>query len=158
MYKACMLDKDNKPTELYDSVKNVNAELQTFASAFLAYDWVRTFGITDFSDGQGSTAIGLLSEDVDFSDRRYLSSVETTGDCLIGCFEREEDEGYLLVNFRDSRMKEFEVSLTLKGEADYLAVYGGEGATKDPEIVKANKQVCKITLKSGEGKFVVPLK
>lgn len=65
----------------------------------------------------------------------------------------------MLINYgMPSETEEIEVSLALKGKAQYLAVYGGEGAMETPEIIKANKGVCKITLKGEEGKFVVPLK
>ena len=52
-----------------------------------------------------------------------------------------------------SETEEIEVSLALKGKAQYLAVYGREGAMETPEIIKANKGVCKITLKGEEGEI-----
>lgn len=160
MYEKCILDVNNKPTSLYDAVKNVNAEIQSFASAYLAYDWVKTVGLTDNSKNNGNLAINMLWEEVDFSDRKTVSDVTADGDCIVGCFERAEDEGYMLVNYSfPSENKERTVTLTLKKQYKYVAIYGGEGVTSGlSQIVKADRKGrCKITLKAGEGKFVVPL-
>ena len=160
MYEKCILDVNNKPTSLYDAVKNVNAEIQSFASVYLAYDWVKTVGLTDNSKNNGNIAITMLWEKVDFSDRKTLSDVKADGDCIIGCFERAEDEGYMLVNYSlPADNKQTKLTLSLKKRYSFVAVYGGEGVTSGlPQIVKTDKKGnCEISLNAGEGKFVVPL-
>lgn len=159
MYEKCMLDVNDQPTSLYTAVKNVNVELQGFAPAFLAYDWVKTVGLTDNAQNNGNLAINMLWEEVDFTDRKTLSSVTANGDCIVGCFEREEDEAYMLVNYSlPADEKEIEATLTLNKKWGYVAIYGGENSTGAPQIMRADgKGKCKIPLKAGEGKFVVPL-
>lgn len=159
MYEKCMLDVNDQPTSLYDAVKNVNAELQSFAPAFLAYDWVKTVGLTDNAHNNGNLAINMLWEEVDFSDRKTVFSVTANGDCLVGCFERAEDEGYMLVNYsQPSDEKEVAITLKLKKRRGYIAVYGGENCDEKPQIVQADgKGKCSVSLKPGEGKFIVPL-
>ncbi|MCI6734863.1 MAG: hypothetical protein MR437_07310, partial [Clostridiales bacterium] len=155
MYEACMLGKDNKPTEIYYYVKNVNVEIQSFASAFLAFDWVKTVGITENGTG-GNPAILKLKDEVDFSDRKYLNRVDSSGDLLVGCFENGGSEGYMVVNYGEpSTTRINEVSLSFKG-ADYVVVYGGESKT-DAEIVKLNGGKMNFALNGGEGKFIVPI-
>ena len=159
LYEYCILNPDGTPSPLYDCVKNVNAEISAFSSAILAYKWVKCMGYTDFSDGNGSVALGMLRENVDFSDRKYVEGLQSDGDCLIGVFERPEDEGYMLINYGNPEETEaYDYFVTLKNGATHLAVYGGEGYKGIPEIVKADKNgKCKLNVKAGEWKFIVPL-
>lgn len=158
LYEYCMLDQNGRPSVLYDYVKKINREIQSFAPAFLSYTRKKTFGISDFVNGYGNPAIRMMIEQADFSDRRYLSAVETAGDCLVGCFEGEAGEAYLLVNYGDPESTdEISLSLRLKGGAAAIGVYGGEDFSVDPVIIEGQKGVCKLTLKAGEGKFIVPL-
>lgn len=160
MYENCMLDVNDCPTALYTAVRSVNGEIQSFASALLAYDWVKTVGLTDVSDNGGNTAINMLWEDVDFSDRKTVANVTADGDCIVGCFERTEDEGYMLVNYSlPAENKTTTATLSLRKKYGYVAVYGGAGSEDGaPQIVKADRNgECEIRLKAGEGKFVVPL-
>ena len=67
----------------------------------------------------------------EFADRKYLAAIETTDDILVGSFEKETSEGYMLVNFGNPEAetaKDIEITLELKGGAKYLAVYGGKGS------------------------------
>lgn len=159
MYDKCILDENNQPTSLYGAVKNVNAEIQSFSSAFLAYDWVKTIGLTDNTNNNGTLAINMLWEKVDFSDRKSISRVKADGDCLVGCFEREEDEGYMLVNYSlPADGKNVKAKIKLKKSKGYVAVYGGEDFDGTPQILQANRKgECSLDLKAGEGKFIVPL-
>ena len=158
-YEKCMLDVNDQPTSLYAAVKNVNTEIQSIAPAVLAYDWVKTVGLTDNTQNQGTLAINMLWEEVDFSDRKTVSNVKANGDCIVGCFEREEDEGYMLVNYSlPAAEKEVKVTLILAEKKGCVAVYGGENGTGEAKIIRADRKGnVSITLKPGEGKFIVPL-
>ncbi len=161
MYTACILDKENNPTHLYDYIKEINAEIQAFAPAMRAYSFkkcmpvcVSTYGAENFKP-----ELYAMNTVTDFSDRKYLSNVQTAGNCLVGCFERAEDEGYMLVNYGyPDETAPLEVTLTLKNGATHVAVYGGDGYIGKPTVVAAKKGKLSLTLNGGEGKFIVPLK
>ena len=159
MYEYCMLNPDKTPSVLYSYVKEINEEISSFSSAFLAYSWVECMGYTDTSDGNGSVALAMLRTNADFSDRRYVASLASDGDCLIGVFERESDEAYMLVNYGDPEVtSEYVYCIELKNGALGVAVYGGDGNIGSPEIIRADDNgKCDIKIKAGEGKFVVPL-
>ncbi len=159
MYEYCILKPDGTPSPLYEYVKNVNGEITSFAPAILAYDWVKCMGIASESDPNGSAAMTKLGSGADFSDRKFVDGVSTEGNCLIGVFDRTEDEGYMIINYGNPEQTEtYDYSVKLKGEAKYLAVYGGAGYDGTPQIMKANSDgVCTLTIKPGEGKFIVPL-
>lgn len=162
MYEYCILNPDGTPSLLYEYVKNVNSEISAFSSAILAYDWVKCMGITDGSiASENSKGINRLNIKADFSDRKYVNNIKTYGNCLIGVFERAEydDEGYMIINYGNPEDNEtYDYSVELKGGAKYIAVYGGEGYSGEPKIMKANQDgICKLTINPGEGKFIVPL-
>jgi len=141
----------------YYYAKEVNAEIQSFASAFLSYDWVKTVGFTDEKDGE--FAVELLKEKRDFSDRKNVKNVSANGDAIVGCFENEDGEGYMLVNYSlPSQKKVVEISVTLKKKRGFVAVYGGENYSGEPQIIQAENGVVNIKLKAGEGKFITPIK
>lgn len=156
MYNACMLDIENKPTALYEYVKKINAEIQSFAPAFFAYKYVKTFGITNPGAG-GSIPIKMLEEKADFSDRKYIDDIsDSDGHLLVGCFESERGEAYMLVNYSDpARSFCNEITVKLKGGAKYIAVYGGKDS--EARIMKPNSEGITFTLNGGEGKYIVPL-
>lgn len=42
--------------------------------------------------------------------------------------------------------------------AGYMGLYGGEGFDGVPQIMNADSdKICKLTIKPGEGKYIVPL-
>lgn len=156
MYNACMLDIESKPTTLYEYVKKINTEIQSFAPAFFAYKYVKTFGITNSGAG-GSIPIKMLEEKADFSDRKYIEDIsDSDGHLLVGCFESERGEAYVLVNYGDpARSFRNEVTIKLKGGAKYIAVYGGEDS--EAKIMKPDSGGITLILNGGEGKYIVPL-
>ena len=160
MYTACILDKDNNPSHLYNYVKEINAEIQAFAPAFKAYSFtkcmsvcVETYGADNFKP-----ELYAMNTLLDFSDRRYVENMETEGNCLVGCFDREEDEAYMLANYGyPDETQAIELTITLKGGATHLAVYGGDGYDGTPEVIAAKDGKVTLNIAPGDGKFVVPL-
>lgn len=156
LYDKCLLNQDGSPSELYEYAQKINGEVGSMSSAFLAYRWDRTEGFTDYSDGNGCTAIGLLAGTGGFGDRKYVSAVESGGDLLVGCFSDEDGgEGYMLVNFSLQEKERREVTVSLKN-ASYIAVYGGI-SKENGALVKCKEGQCTVALEPGEGKFIVPL-
>ena len=160
MYSACLLDQNNQPTHLYGFVREINAEIQAFAPAFKAYSFTRCMPVCvqTYGDENFKPELYAMNTLPDFSDRRYVSDVATEGNCLVGCFDREEDEAYMLVNYGyPDETDPIEVTVTLKGGATHLAVYGGEDFTGTPEILAGRGGRVTLTVDPGEGKFIVPL-
>ena len=163
MYTACLLDANNQPTHLYQYVKEINAEIQAFASAFKAYKFVRCMAsyFDDYYSERFSSSLYDLDSysALDFSDRKFVRNIDAEYNCLIGCFEREEDEAYMVVGYDYWSADETQtVTVTLKNGATHLAVYGGDGFMGEPTVIKAKNGKCKLNIKGGEGKFIVPLK
>lgn len=157
LYDYCLLQKDGTPSVLYDYVTNINNEIQSFSSAFLAYHWKKTVGISGDGSGYGDPAIRIMNEKKDFSDCRYLASVETDGNCIIGCFENSDGEAYMAVNYGDPETTEAIDILFSYDDCRGVCVYGGTDYSQGPTIVALKNGKCTISLKPGEGKWIVPL-
>ena len=98
-----------------------------------------------------------MNTPLDFSDRRYIANIETEGNCLVGCFDRAEDEAYMLANYGyPDETQAIELTITLKGGATHLAVYGGDGYSGTPEVIAAQDGKVTLNIAPGDGKFVVP--
>lgn len=162
-YNHCMLEKDNKtPNQLYYDVKTVNAEIQKFASAVLAYDWQQSIGISG-SEDQTFRVCPIEYEGLDLTpitikDARHYVSAKGTQDLVVSRFDsKEHGEAYMLVNFGENNGKTNTVSASFK-DCGAVAIYGGEDYSGTPEIITLDeKGNFTLDLAYGEGAFVVPL-
>lgn len=151
MYEYCMLHPDGTPSPLYYAVQSELARISAFSNVYLAYDWVKTVPVAKEGE-RGSQALRLLGN-IDFTDTA-IKKVKTSEDVIVGCFDAEKDEAFMLVNYgnpngKKNAMVEMEIS---KGE--YVAVYGLDS---QPQIVKLEKGKLSVTLSAGHGCFVVLL-
>ena len=151
MSEYCMLHPDGTPSPLYYAVQSELARISAFSNVYLAYDWVKTVPVAKEGE-RGSQALRLLGN-IDFTDTA-IKKVKTTEDVVVGCFDAEKDEAFMLVNYgnpngKKNAMVEMEIS---KGE--YVAVYGLDS---QPQIVKLEKGKLSVTLSAGHGCFVVLL-
>lgn len=165
MYNSCMLDRDQKPSEIYYHVKTVNQEVQKFASAVLAYKWDKTIGISGTEDTTYracSLEYDENFEPVSMGETKHYVSAKATQDLVVSRFTSEEyGEAYMLVNFSKSSGKDGGkniVDATFK-DCGAIALYGGAGFDGKPEIITLDENgKCTLDLAYGEGKFIVPLK
>lgn len=160
-YNYCMLERDDKtPTELYYYIKEINAEIQKFASVILAYDWQEVIGVWgETSDTYRLSAVAGWDEEnpAKFENAKHYVDSKGTRDLLITRFEAEEyGEGYMFVNFAD-RENANTVDAIFK-DCKAVAIYGGEGYDGTPEIVELDEEgKLPLELKYGEGVFITPI-
>ena len=162
-YDYCMLQKDNKtPSELYYHVKNINTEIQNFASAVLAYDWKQSIGVSGTEDQTfhvASIEYDANFEKVSITDSKNYVSATGTQDLVVSQFEsKNHGEAFMFVNFGRNDGKVNTVNATFKG-CGAVAIYGGEGYSGTPQIIKPDKEgKLAFELNYGEGVFVTPIK
>lgn len=157
MYKNCILTQDDKPSEIYDYVKNVNAESQALAPAILSYQWQEATAVP------GMTNVAAVGEYYDMSDGKFLNTkhyknASAVQNIVISRFTSEKyGEAYMFVNFAERELDN-KVELQMK-DCKSLAIYGGIGFSGTPQIIELDEQgKCNIELSYGEGVFIVPIK
>lgn len=160
MYNYCILNPDNTPSKLYGYVKEINNEIQSFADAFLSYDWDMSLGIYG-TEHKTYRLESLMYDDKanprEFTDEAHYVSATATQDLLVSRFTSEKyGEAYTFLNYAERNNSNTAV-ITFK-DCKSVAIYGGDGFDGTPEIVKLNKEG-KLTLELdyGEGVFVTPI-
>ncbi len=161
-YINCMLERDNKtPSQLYYDVKTINAEIQKFASAVLAYDWQQSIGVSGSEDQTFRVCSIEYDENLEYvkleNTKNYVDA-QGTQDLVVSRFESKEyGEGYMFVNFSENTEKTNTVTATFK-DCGAVAIYGGAGYSGTPEIVTLDENGgFTLELAYGDGAFVVPL-
>ena len=161
LYNHCMLNQDGTPNELYYSVKNVNLEIQKFASAVLAYDWQQAIGISGTEDQTFRVCSIELDENFDpvsLKDTKHYVSATATLDLVLSHFTSEQyGEGYMFVNFARADSGNNTVSVNFK-DCSALALYGGAGYSGTPTIINLDENGnASFELEYGSGVFAVPV-
>lgn len=124
------------------------------SDAYAAYAWTDAFGVHGGDDTGG--ALDFISDEI--PSGRKLTAATASENMLVGCFDGEYGEAYMLAGFTDPLYgKETDVMLAFDGVRS-VAIYT---ATKDGCRVEAtnikNGKV-NVTLPCGGGAFIVPLK
>ena len=89
--------------KFFNKKVNINGEIQTFASAVLAYDWEQTVGISGTEDQ--TFRVCSIEYDTNFERRalentKHYVSATATLDLVLSHFTSDEyGEGYMFVNF-----------------------------------------------------------
>lgn len=161
-YNECMLERDNKtPSELYYYVKDVNAEIQSFASVVLSYDWQQSVGISGIEE-QTYRVVSIELDDnyerINLENAKHYVEAGGSQDLVVSRFDSEKyGEAYMFVNFGENTEKVNTINATFK-DCGAIAIYGGEDYSGTPEIVPVDENgKLTIELAYGEGAFIVPL-
>lgn len=143
-------------TDLYDIVKQTNAELQSLADAILNFDWVgtRTYRGTNSQDRYNETAFRTVSGKV-LSGFRYITDVNCTYDTIISEMQdSENNKGYMVVNYSEpSQNLTDSVSLTFEDQIQKVIIYHNGVKT----VVNVKDNALTLNLAAGEGAFVYPV-
>ena len=130
-------------TEVYNAVKAVNAELDSFGHVFKAFSWKDTL---DIAAGDSNTFTG---------NARLASVSATNARAFVGCMKDSDGfDGYMVANAEGPRPgKTATVTLTFNSATKAMIYKGTSYATED-----LSDGVCTVTLKAGEGAFIIPIR
>ncbi len=151
MYEYCMLNADGTPSPLYFAVQSEIKRVSAFSDAYLSYNWQKTAVAP--KGGESENQAILMLGDTDFSNTA-INNVAATEDTVVGCFNSDKGEAFMVVNYGDPSNKtpsDIEIEFS-KGK--YVAIYG-EGV--EPEIVKLKNGKLNLELLTGEGLFITLL-
>ncbi len=161
-YNYCILNRDDTPSDLYYYVQKINNEIQSYASAYQAYDWDETIGVSGTDDQ--TFFIGVIEYDENFrqakfEETKHYVSAQGTQDLVISRFESEKyGEAYMFANFSELRDKTNKTEIIFK-DCKEVAIYGGKDFNGTPKIVKLDDNGgFKLDLAYGDGVFVTPIK
>ncbi len=152
------VDLDGTKNETYEALKKVNLDIAAFGYAYKCFDWK---GVVLNSSTQIS-AMNLVrrnKELMDFvlttEDLNSISAISSKQDYIMGVMEDANgNEGFMLVNYSD-----------LKSNIDSIVDFTFDGADRlmiwrdgKKEILELENNGVSLTLKQGEGMFMIPYK
>lgn len=154
-YNYCILDPDNKPSNLYYYVQEIHKEIQSYADVILSYDWDSVIAVNPVGFSSNMDMSAMMRNE--FKDTQYYETAVASADLAITRFTSDKyGEAYMLVNYAQ-KDKNNVATVTFKN-CEKVAVYGGNGFDGTPQIVELDgeNKYC-VDLAYGEGVFVVPI-
>lgn len=162
LYNHCILNQDRTPSVIYNYVKEVNTEIQKFASAVLAYNWNESIGISGTEDQTFRVGAIEYDENLDritnFKSGNHFVSTDSSYDLVISQFTSDTyGEAYMFVNFGRAESGTNTVKANFK-DCSAIALYGGADYSGMPTIITLDESGCAtFELEYGEGAFVTPI-
>ena len=129
---------------VYNAVKAVNGELNTFANVFKSYTWDQTLEIASNSTNSST-------------ENSRLKEVESTAaKVYVGCMKDVDGfDGYMVANADDPRdAAQTSVTLTFNNATHALVYKNGERS----KIKLTDGKYVVVEVAAGEGAFVIPLR
>ena len=143
-----LVDKQTlTPTALALYAKKVNREILSFGKEYRSFKWS---GVTYYDYGEQNETFALLGSS---GSVRGVSSIVSTGDALMGAFEKGENNAYIVMNYADPISGGRTQTRIIFENATHAVVYkNGLRAVR-----KLNNGKLTLDLKAGEGTFIIPV-
>ncbi len=94
-----------QPTQIYDYVKQVDQEFLTWDDIYMSYDWVGTAALdAGVNNGHGNLMLTSLEYELPFDRTGILTGAQSNEDLLIGVFEKNGENAYLVTNAGSAAM------------------------------------------------------
>lgn len=136
---------------IYDIVKEANERASQFEQVLFEFENVGAFVTCGEQCTENTAAFVLLKNLV---TRDESIKVLSSHDALVGCFEKEGQKGYMIVNYTDPiRKHENEVTMNFDGAENVRVYHNGEVKT-----VALENGTLTMSLKHGDATFVIPQK
>ncbi len=141
-----LVDKQTlTPTALALYAKKVNREILSFGKEYRSFKWS---GVTYYDYGDQNEAFALLGSS---GALRGVSSIVSTGDALMGAFEKGENNAYIVMNYADPISGGRTQTRIIFENATHAVVYkNGLRAVR-----KLDNGKLTLDLKAGEGTFII---
>lgn len=156
-----------QPTEVYDAVKAVNQEFRSWEDIYMSYQWVGTAKYDAGTEqGKSNLMLNLLEYDIPFTETGVLTGVQSNEDLLIGVFEKDGQNAYLLTNAGSTTPSEKWRQLYFEMAPAQVTVQLAEGSYRCAAVicqgsityvpVNADNTV-NLTVDAFDGAFVIPI-
>lgn len=154
---------DFEPTAIYEDVKTVNLEFRAWEDIYMSYEWVGTARVEADKE---NALMDKLEYDISFKKTGVLTGVESTENLLVGVFENNGSNAYMITNAGSTSdcdlwlrenfmMEDAQVTLQLK-DGDYRCVAVIQGGQTTYVPVGADHTVS-VTVNAFDGIFVIPV-
>lgn len=160
----CMLEYETwEPTALYDDVLAVDTEFLAWQDIYMSYDWV---GTAKVDVGQKSPLLQQLEYYLPLSDAGALTDVESSGDVLVGVFENNGSNAYMITNAGDSSECNLWLRLNFTCDDAQVKLQLKEGSYRCAAVIENGRityvpvsqdNTVTLTVEAMNGVFVIPI-
>lgn len=156
-----------QPTPVYDYVKTVNQEFLAWDDIYMSYEWVGTAALNAGEKTEnGNLMLTSLECDIPFTETGVLTGAESDQDLLIGVFQRDGSNAYMVTNAGSAKLSEHwqlydfamtdaQVKLQL-ADGDYRCVAVINRGSICYVPVNSDHTV-NITVGAYDGAFIIPI-
>lgn len=156
-----------QPTQVYENVKTVDQEFLAWDDVYMGYEWVGTAAF-DASEAKGAAnaMLASLEYSLSFGETGILTDVSSNESLLIGAFQKDGENAYLITNagfvtpcekYRQYSIAMQDASVTLQfAEGDYRCAAVINRGVISYVPVGADNTV-QITVPAYDGVFVIPV-
>lgn len=136
---------------VYDYVKEANERALPFEKVVLSFDWKGLTAKKGDMSGMDDT-FGEV-KDLLIEDTGSLTSISSRYDTIVGCFEKDGQDGYMVVNYTEP-INDYTNAVTLKFEGCSQALVYTEEGTEQMNLTENGE--LRLILEAGQGAFVIP--
>lgn len=145
-----IVDETGGP-RLYDYVKEANEKALPFEKVLCSFEWKGLTSKKGDMSGKDDTFGDI--KDMEIKDTGSLTSITSRYDTIVGCFDKEGQDGFMVVNYTDP-INDYTNAVTLTFENCTQALVYTEDGVKQVNLTE-NGEI-RLTLDAGQGAFVIP--
>ena len=146
-----IIDMTGAP-RIYDYVLEANERALPFQRVTLAFEWQGM--AVNHGSQSGPENIFDIVKDLVTDDTGVLSKIESRYDAIVGCFKKDGQDGYMVVNYTAPDLDQTNmITLTFPGCTQAL-LYTEEGVE---QVSLAEGGVYRVTLGAGQAAFIIPV-
>ena len=135
---------------IYDYVMEANQRALPFQRVVGAFDW---YGMmVNHGKESGVENIFEIVNDYVIDEANVLKKVDSRYDAIVGCFEQDGQDGYMVVNYTAPDLNLTNIITLTFDDCTTALVYTEEG-TQQVNLVDG---VLRVTLDCGEAAFIIP--
>ena len=147
---AGIVDMSGQP-RIYDYVMEANQRALPFQKVCLAFQWQGM--AVNHGSQSGVENIFDIVKDLVTEDTGVLSKIESRYDAIVGCFKKDQQDGYMVVNYTAPDLNQTNmITLTFPGCTTAL-IYTETGC-EQVDLVEGG--IIRVTLDAGQAAFIIP--
>lgn len=156
-----------EPTAVYDAVKAVNQEFRSWDDIYMSYQWVGTAKYdAGVEQGKGNIMLTSLKYDIPFTETGVLTGVQSNEDLLIGVFEKDGQNGYMITNAGSTKPSDKWLQLYFEMAPAQVTLQLAEGSYRCAAVIHQGSityvpvnedNTVNLTVDAYDGAFVIPI-
>ena len=156
-----------QPTEIYDYVKQVNQEFLTWDDIYMSYEWVGTAALDADSETKwGNLMLTSLEYTLSFDQTGILTGAQSNEDLLIGVFQRDGENAYMVTNAGSAAMSEYWYRYSFEMADAQVTLQLAEGNYQCAAVINRGQisyvpvsedHTVNISVPAYDGVFVIPV-